>query len=742
MPILHQNSAPIHRMNREILRKTLSRFAGLHGQSFNPALLKSGEAFNHSYEKEDIGVFISDLVLTAVRLEFSLKINYLTEEQLRSALKEIPSPVLLLEESPEGWIPVIHSLKEGGDLEAERVLAHSIESIPGDNLPFSRFYKAPSPDEITGEEKFVLITGMAWKSLVSQFNRQDGESRPLTPLRRLMRLLGNERKDIGYIYVYAMIIGVISLSLPIGIQSIINLISGGMFTNSIVVLISLVIVGVLVSGGLQIMQMTMVEILQRRIFAKASFELAFRIPRVRIEKLAGYYPPELMNRFFEVVNIQKGLPKLLIDMSAAVLQIIFGLLLLSFYHPFFVVFSLLMMVMIYLIFRLSGNKGLETSLKESKFKYKTAEWFEELARTLSTFKLAGTTNLPLEKTERFVNNYLNYRKKHFSILITQYGNILVFKTLITGGILIIGTMLVVDRQITLGQFVASELVIIIVVGALEKIVLNIDVAYDLLTAVEKLGQLTDFPLENHEGFVTKLPSKRNALEIELNDIHFRYPEAEREALNGLSVKIPAGSRFCIAGYSESGKETLSRLLGGLYTDFEGIFTINGVSYRDIDLTHYRDLVSKNFDRSEILDGTILENISLGKPSVKYNQVAAIIEQLGLMDEINRLPQGILTNLVGTGNNLSANMMEKIILARCLVVNPGLLIISYPVLLLEKMERNQIYEILMDRNADMTVCFVSNDEELMEACDQVIVLEKGRLLASGTYAQIKPYLPGH
>jgi ABC-type bacteriocin/lantibiotic exporter with double-glycine peptidase domain len=729
-------------MTREILRRTLSRFANLHSQSFDPALLKSADTYNYSYADDEIEVFINDLILAAARLEFSLKANYLDEGQFTAALKEIPSPVIYFEHSPEGWIPVIHSVSEDGSIENERILAQGSERQKIDAPRLEGIVRCDDLSDDSSGKKFLLITGLAWKSLVSHLDRHEGNAKPLSPFKRLMRLLGNERKDIGYIYVYAMIIGIISLSLPIGIQAIINLVSGGMFTNSIVVLISLVIVGVLVSGGLQIMQMTMVEILQRRIFAKASFELAFRIPRVRIEKIAGYYPPELMNRFFEVVNIQKGLPKLLIDMSAAMLQIIFGLLLLSFYHPFFVVFSLMLVALIYMIFKISGSKGLETSLKESKYKYKTAEWFEELARTLSTFKLAGTTNLPLEKTEKFVNNYLNYRKKHFGILVSQYGNILVFKTLVTGGILILGTMLIVDRKITLGQFVASELVIIIVVGAVEKIVLNIDVAYDLLTAVEKLGQLTDFPIENHEGFVHKLPGNRKALDIELKDVHFSYPDSEREALNGLSIRVPAGSRLCIAGYSESGKETLARLLGGLYTDFQGIFTINGVSFRDIDLTYYRDLVSKNFDRSEIIDGTILENISLGKPTVKYADVAAVLEKLGLQDEINRLPNGVLTNLVGTGNNLSGNLLEKIILARCLVVNPGLLIISYPVLLLEKTERNALYELLMDRSGDMTVCFVSNDEDLMKACDQVVVLENGRLIASGSYAQIQSYLPGH
>jgi ABC-type bacteriocin/lantibiotic exporter with double-glycine peptidase domain len=460
-----------------------------------------------------------------------------------------------------------------------------------------------------------------------------------------------------------------------------------------------------------------------------------------MESLAGYYPPELMNRFFEVMNIQKGLPKLLIDISAALLQIIFGLLLLSFYHPFFIVFTGFLVFLVFLIFRFTGGKGLETKIKESKYKYKMAQWFEELARTLSTFKLAGTTNLPLEKTDKFVNNYLIYRKKHFGILVLQYGNVLAFKTLVTAGILIIGTILVVDRQITLGQFVASELVIIIVVGALEKIILNIDIVYDLLTAVDKLGHVTDLPLEQNIGFVNMLPFREKGMELGLKDLYFSYPNSEREALKGLTLDVPSGSRFCISGYSESGKETLARLLGGIYTDYTGNFNVNGISFRDIEINHYRDLVSKNFDRSEIFDGTILENITLGKPGISYKDVTEVLHSLHLMDDINRLQNGILTELVGTGNMLSNSVLEKIILARCLVIKPALLIISYPVFMLEKSERNYIYNILMDRNIPMTVCFISNDIDLQQASDLVFVLEKGALKASGTYEQVKPFLKG-
>jgi ABC-type bacteriocin/lantibiotic exporter with double-glycine peptidase domain len=728
-------------MNQKILRKTLEAFARRSNHVFDPGSIARPLAEERTYQPREIALFINDFILQAGSIEIACKLNYLDEDQFRFATKELGNPFLVFETTNAGWMPVVLFPDEKGNIRAERILAQGSQELEGHEIEPAQLAQDTDPNLPAGEKKFLLVTGLAWRAMISHFYPEKHEEKTLSPAKRLFRLLGNEKKDIGYIYVYGVVIGLISLSLPIGIQSIINLISGGRFFNSVVVLISLVIVGVLISGGLQIMQMTLVEILQRRIFAKASFELAYRIPRIRMESLAGYYPPELMNRFFEVVNIQKGLPKLLIDVSAASLQILFGLLLLSFYHPFFIVFSLVLLAIVYLIFHFTGRKGLDTSLMESKYKYKIAQWFEELARTLASFKLAGTTNLPLEKTDKFVNNYLIYRKKHFGILILQYGNVLAFKTLVTAGILIIGTILVVDRQITLGQFVASELVIIIVVAALEKIILNIDVFYDLLTAVEKLGFVTDFPLEKSTGFVDQLPARPAGLEVHLKDLHFSFPNSEKEALKGLTLHIPPGARFCISGYSESGKETLARLLGGIYTGYSGSFIVNGISFRDIEINHYRDRVSKNFDRSEIFDGTILENITLGKPGIFHRDVVRILEKLHLMDDINRLPHGILTDLVGTGNMLSNSVLEKLILARCMVTNPALLIVSYPIMMVERSERNEIYQVLMDRSLPATIGFVSNDQDLQRACDLVLVLEKGRLLASGTYAEVKPYLDG-
>ncbi|MCY7353150.1 MAG: ABC transporter ATP-binding protein [Cytophagaceae bacterium] len=318
---------------------------------------------------------------------------------------------------------------------------------------------------------------------------------PPSSMQRLLRLLGTERKDISYVYLYALVTGLISLSLPLGIQAVFNLVSGGLVFSSVYVLIGLVALGVLATGLLMVGQMTLVEILQQRIFAKAAFEFTYRLPRIEPRALSAYYPPELMNRFFEVQTLQKGLPKLLIDLTAAAVQILFGIILLSFYHPVFLGFGLFTLLGIVGISWIYGPPGLRTSLSESKCKYKVVSWLEDIARELPTYRERNDTMDPIDRMDDLVASYLAYRNAHFRVLKRFFYSAVAFKTLVTGGLLIVGTALVVDRQMTLGQFVAAELVIVLITGSVEKLISGIDTVFDLLTAVEKIANVTDLPLE-------------------------------------------------------------------------------------------------------------------------------------------------------------------------------------------------------------------------------------------------------
>jgi ABC-type bacteriocin/lantibiotic exporter with double-glycine peptidase domain len=316
-----------------------------------------------------------------------------------------------------------------------------------------------------------------------------------SPLRRLLRLLGTERRDIGYIYLFAIVTGLLGLSLPLGIQAVFNLVSGGLVFSSVYVLIGLVIVGVLITGALMVSQLTLVEVLQQRIFAKAAFEFTYRLPRIQPEALADYYPPELMNRFFDVLTIQKGLPKLLIDLTAAGVQIIFGVVLLSIYNPAFLGFGLFTLLLLLGLVWGYGSRGLKTSLNESKYKYKVVDWLETMARDLPDYRYAPDQTRAIDHMDELVAGYLVHRNAHFKVLKQLLYSSIGFKTIVTGGLLILGTTLVVSRQMSLGQFVASELVIVLITGSVDKLISGIDTVFDLLTAVEKLAAVTDMPLE-------------------------------------------------------------------------------------------------------------------------------------------------------------------------------------------------------------------------------------------------------
>src|SRR5210317_719995 len=249
----------------------------------------------------------------------------------------------------------------------------------------------------------------------------------MSPLQRFINLLQLDKRDIKQIFYYAVFAGLVSLSLPLGIQAIINLIQGAQVTTSWIVLVVLVTLGVAFVGLLQLMQIRIIENLQQKIFTRSSFEFAYRFPKIKMNELRNYYPPELANRFFDTLTIQKSLSKILIDVPTAVLQILFALILLSFYHPFFIIFGLLLLVLIFVVFKFTAKKGLETSLYESKNKYKVAHWIQEIARSVISFKLSGSTNLGINKNDDLVNGYLKARESHFKILMLQFIQMISFK---------------------------------------------------------------------------------------------------------------------------------------------------------------------------------------------------------------------------------------------------------------------------------------------------------------------------
>lgn len=561
------------------------------------------------------------------------------------------------------------------------------------------------------------------------------QNKPLfTPMERFFQLLASEKREIIYLYVYALVAGLISLSLPLGIQSIITFISSGQISVSVVVLIALIILALLVVGGLQVMQLWLVEFIQQRIFAKSAFDFAFRVPRFQSESLMNYYPPELMNRFFDTVALQKSMAKLLTDFSTAVIQIVFGLILLSFYHPYFIVFSFFLIIVLAAIFYFSGPKGIATSIQESKYKYQLVNWLQEMARSRGSFKLAGQSELPMQKTDGFVSNYLKARKQHFRVLMTQYFSFVGFKTLITGGLLVLGCILVINQEINIGQFVASEIIIILIMTAVEKLIIKLDTIYDALTSLDKLGQVTDLPLEAEGGIDMK--PKTDGLSLQVRNLRYKYPHLESEVIKGVSFDIKSSERVCLGGFNSSGKSTLGNLLLGLYDEYKGSIAYNGLSMRDLNKNSLRRLVGDNTSKEQLFDGTILENITLGIPDVSIDDVIWATDSVGLTPFIHALPEGFKTYLTGGGMRLPTSIAHKVIMARSLVSKPKMLLLDDFWVSMEKKEKLRLMQFLMSDQFTWTMLIISNDIDIMKLCDRTILLAEGHIVGNGSYEEIR------
>ncbi len=546
------------------------------------------------------------------------------------------------------------------------------------------------------------------------------------PLRRFWGLLSQDKKEIQSVYFLSIFNGLVNLSLPLGIQSIVSFIQTGQITTSWIVLLILVVFGIIVTGILQIYQLRITENLQQRVFTRAAFEFAFRVPRIKMESMYQKYGPELMNRFFDTVSVQKGLPKLLIDFSTAAMQITFGLLLLCFYHPFFIFFTFALIVTILVIIRFTASKGLETSINESSFKYQMAHWLQEVARTATSFKLAGNTDLQLKKTNEFVKQYLGARNSHFRILVQQYSLMVIFKVIIAAGLLGIGGYLVIKQQMNIGQFVASEILILLIISSIEKLILCIETIYDVLTGLEKIGQVTDLELDNLGGIDISHADYPEGLPVELNNVSFKYPKKNTILFKQLDLKIEPGAKILITGVDGSGKSTLLHLLAGLYDIQSGSINYGGISRTNYDTRALHSVIGDCITTEKIFPGTVLENITMGRPNATLDNVKWAIKNLGMVQYINKLPNGLNTLLDNHGKSLPQSIAIKLILARSIADRPRLLLIEDMLELLQEKEMMDVISFLTNKENKWTLVSISSDIICANAMDYVVELKDGFL----------------
>jgi len=543
----------------------------------------------------------------------------------------------------------------------------------------------------------------------------------VNPVSRILKLVTLERKEISQIYFYAVLYGILMLVIPVGVQALIAFAQTNTVSASVILLVVLIVVSVFISGLLQVNQMKIIEKIQQKIFVRYAFGFAKKIPQINLAVIDNYYLPELVNRFFDTLTLQKKIAKLLLDFPLAIVQIIFGLILLCFYHPVFIAFGLVLVFVVFAILYFSGRRGLETSIEESSYKYKVVAWLQEMGRIIRSVKFAKSPDFALQKADVGITGYLQFRTAHFKVLLLQYKTLIAFKVLVTAAMLGMGTFLLINQQLTVGQFIAAEIVILTILNSVEKLIVNLDSVYDVLTAVEKIEQVTDKESEE-EGTVLYNTEAQNGMAVQMHNLSFGYT-ADGNVVNNVSLTAAAGEKICITGEDGSGKSTLLRLLAGMYNNFEGNILINDLPLKNYTLQQLRQKVGVMISQQDIFEGTLLENITMGLEAPDMNELLLLCKKTGLSEFISTQQNGFDTALNTNGRKLPATVVRKILLVRALINKPVLLLLEEPWNGLEMQYQQQIKQLLLYEMKNTTIFIISNDTAFAAACNQVIEMKK-------------------
>lgn len=551
---------------------------------------------------------------------------------------------------------------------------------------------------------------------------------------RFWSMLRPDQKEIRNIYLFSIFSGILSLGLPLGIQMIINFIELGQMSTSWFVLVILVVLSIGFSGLLNIFQLRITENLQQRIFTRSAFEFAERIPLIRLTELMKKYGTDLTHRFFDTLTIQKGMSKLLIDFTAAILQLVFCLVLLSFYHSFFIFLGVFLVFTLGLIVRLTARQGMLASLDESSYKYKIAHWLKEIAQARFSFNLSGNRKFHIYRTDEFVQGYLSARDQHFKVLVKQYAYLIIFKVLIALTFLIIGGLLVINQQMNIGQFVASEIIILLILSAVEKLILSIEVVYDVFTAIEKIGQVTDLPIELAQKNEMELGDV-NGLSIEFDQVSCQLDSYELSPLTDIQLQIHPQEKIGFISDSSLSTSVLFCSLVGLLDCSKGTISFNGIPLENLNKQSLREQIGSVLYRDQLVYGSVMDNIRFGRNEISLAMIEEELSALNLTSFVHSMPdkyQGILNP---ESHLIPVDVERKLLVARALIGQPNLLILEDPTAGLTSIQKEELLQQLF-KNENKTVLVASSDPMVLTYCSRIIEIHQGKIRFDGSYESFK------
>jgi ABC-type bacteriocin/lantibiotic exporter with double-glycine peptidase domain len=517
---------------------------------------------------------------------------------------------------------------------------------------------------------------------------------------------------------FSGVAGLLMLSVPVAAQQLVRTVTFATLYQPVVVL-SLMLLGLLgFVATLQALQIYVAEIIQRRLFIRIAGQVTRRLTEADASAYRQIAMPELVNRFLEVAIVQKVTAALFVDGIAIVLTTLIGMSVMAFYHPFLLGYDILLLILLVTIVFGFGRGGVKTAIQESQTKYGVLSWLEDLARCPCLFRTGGVELLAMQRTDVLCADYLRARRSHFLILIRQIVMVLILQVIATTTLLGLGGFLVLNEQLTVGQLVAAELIVAMIVASFAKLGKHLEGWYDLLASIDKLSHLVDLPVEPHDGLIGlsyQGPAQVIVQNAESSQTESRLDSSSRGEL----LRVAPGRTVALTNWNASLTLALADALRGQRGLWELSVLMDGVQTEDIRPDVLRQHVAVASDL-EFLPGTIAENIHLSRPKVTESDLRKACEAVGLTDELGKLGLSLSMHVLQNGWPLNPQQQRRLILARALAGHPRVLFIDHLLDVFAEVEIKQMWQQLSRYQPRTTILVATVREEIAQLTDEISI----------------------
>ena len=551
--------------------------------------------------------------------------------------------------------------------------------------------------------------------------RSDQDDLLWSTINRLKQLILLEKNILAIIASYSVAIGLFALIVPLTVQELVNTFALSIQPIMILTLAGIMALSLMCMAHFRVYQALAVENMIQRLYTRIALAMTDLLPRLKEEA----FHPRSANYFLEAEFLPRALVAMVADLFNVAVTGSIGMTILVFYHPYFLIFNGVLVGGFVLALIIFGRGGFKITLKVSELNYEMLEWLQDVAQNLPHFKATGSTSLLIRKTDRIVRDYVLARRTRSDILSrTQYRSAGIWQAIGHSSLIGLAGWLLAAGEITLGQFVAAEVIVGSLLAAMDTVARRMYAIYFAFTSFEQMAKMFALPQEKEcEKLRVSIPdfSAQGGVRVTCKSVSFTVPDASA-AFEHFNLDVEPGEKVAIFSDSTTGKTALAHVLAGLFTPTNGI-----VRYNDIDL-RYLSMESLAACRGLVLDsrlslfsGTLEENITMCRPGITYEDIQWALQFVELEEVVDALPDGRQTLVTAGGKGFPSSHILRLLVARAIVTRPRVLIFDGTLHGMPPTIRELILQRLCSKEEPWSVLFVSNDPTLKAQVDRRIML---------------------